>query len=115
MFLEIIHYNKDIVVALYFLEKYGKKYIEKLPFSAQDFFNQNCELQRPNYQNQINQLISLDKNKYYFPDEILNDESLVYVSSEEKFKQMLDFIEEFQPDVIGKIRIPLSCRQNLKI
>ncbi|CAF0717201.1 unnamed protein product [Brachionus calyciflorus] len=100
LFMEIINYHKDVLVGMFFAEKYGYEYIHKLPSSAKELFLSNMELIRPQYEIKITQLRESDKYKFYWPVELKN-ESLEFIDSIDQFKNMLDYFEKNQPEVIG--------------
>ena len=101
LFMEVINYNKDVLVGYFFVEKYGDKYIEKLPSSAQALYKSNINLILPDYADKISQLKFMNKEKFYWPND-LNLSDLNFVSNKEEFVKMLDYFEKENPDIIGK-------------
>lgn len=100
--MEVINSRKDVLVGYFFVEKYGNKYIENLPPSAQTLYNNNINLILPNYSQKISNLKLKNNEKYYWPNE-LNYSDLNFVHNREEFFKMLDYFDQEKPDIIGKL------------
>lgn len=100
LFLEIINYHQDVLVGFYFTKIYGENYISQLPESAKALYKNNIELIQLDYEKKILQLKNPNRDKFYWPKNLKNND-LELIYTKEDFANMLDYFEQNQPGVIG--------------
>ena len=88
--------RKDISAAKIYLDVLGHDHLKNLSPSTQEFFHNNVNLIRNTSVGSSNQF------EYFYPAE-LEDESILYIDDEAKFKEMLDYFETTKPNIIGEV------------
>lgn len=100
LFFEVVHFNRDVNMGIYLVEKYGDKYIQNLPPQTQDFFNQNSFILKSKYRENLEKSNRADKQGFYTPSELSLDK-ITFVNDEQTFVDMLSYFEKTRPDCIG--------------
>lgn len=99
LLLELIQYQKDVEIAHRFLVLFGyDKLFNKLSESHKEFIDKNL----PIIQNENTTYKEVNKKeKYYYPEDLLNDANIKFVDIEEYFIEMLNYFETAKPNAIG--------------
>lgn len=86
-------------MGLYFADKFGYDYIQRLPPQTQLFYNQNAAILKDKYMENLKWSI-VNPDDIYTPED-LRVEDIIFVDNQSLFVEMLDYFEKNKPDIIG--------------
>lgn len=99
LFFDIVHFNRNINMGMYFANKFGYEYIQRLPPQTQIFYDQNAAILQDKYIENL-KWPAAKLDDFYHPED-LADQNIVFVDDIKKIDDMLDFFETTKPDIIG--------------